>query len=81
MFHDPWDAEVPAREGAALAAAWPGSSLRSAESLGHRRLLRDPGVVAESVAFVSAGAARQRTLEEALAEELFDPGLRGARAA
>lgn len=53
LVHDPRDRYVPWEQGEAIAAAWPGARLRPAPGLGHRRLLTDPQVVAEAVAFVS----------------------------
>lgn len=58
VVHDRADAEVPWSDGAAIAAAWPGARLRSTEGLGHRRILRDAGVVAEATAFVLARLPR-----------------------
>jgi hypothetical protein len=58
LAHDRADTEVPWRDGAAIAAAWPGARLLATEGLGHRRILRDPAVVAETVAFVVARLAR-----------------------
>ncbi|GIJ43677.1 alpha/beta hydrolase [Virgisporangium aliadipatigenens] len=55
IVHDRDDAEIPYREGANLAAAWPGAHLRSTERLGHRLILKDPDVIRDVVAFV-AGA-------------------------
>jgi pimeloyl-ACP methyl ester carboxylesterase len=52
LVHDRADAEVPWRDGAAIAAAWPGARLRSTEGLGHRRVLRDAAVVSEAAAFL-----------------------------
>lgn len=52
VFHDPEDREMPFSEGAELAASWPGAVLRRAERLGHLRILRDPGCVAEAVGFL-----------------------------
>jgi len=52
VFHDPEDREMPFSEGAELAATWPGAELRRAEHLGHLRILRDPGCVAEAVGFL-----------------------------
>ena len=44
--HDREDREVPFTDGAAIAAAWPGARLLETSGLGHRRVLRDPAVVA-----------------------------------
>jgi pimeloyl-ACP methyl ester carboxylesterase len=52
VLHDPEDREMPFGEGAELAASWPGAVLRRAERLGHLRILRDPGCVAEAVGFL-----------------------------
>jgi pimeloyl-ACP methyl ester carboxylesterase len=52
VLHDPEDREMPFGEGADLAASWPGAVLRRAEGLGHLRILRDPGCVAEAVSFL-----------------------------
>jgi pimeloyl-ACP methyl ester carboxylesterase len=52
VVHDRDDAEVPWEDGAAIAAAWPGARLVSTDGLGHRRILRDPTVVSDAVAFV-----------------------------
>jgi pimeloyl-ACP methyl ester carboxylesterase len=53
IVHDRQDTSTPVTDGAAIAAAWPGSRLHLTSGLGHRRLLRDPDVVAEVVQFVS----------------------------
>jgi pimeloyl-ACP methyl ester carboxylesterase len=64
VIHDRDDAEVPWKDGAAIAEGWPGARLMTTVGLGHRRILREPRVVSEAVAFVrgeenalSAGAA------------------------
>ena len=54
IVHDIEDAEVPWREGQSLAHAWPGARLITTSGLGHRRILRDSGVVREAVEFVRA---------------------------
>jgi pimeloyl-ACP methyl ester carboxylesterase len=54
IVHDRDDASTPVADGAAIAAAWPGSRLHITAGLGHRRLLRDRDVVAEVVDFVAA---------------------------
>ena len=56
ILHDGQDREVPFAHGEAYAAAWPGARLQRTEGLGHRRILRDPGVIADSVAFLRDGA-------------------------
>jgi pimeloyl-ACP methyl ester carboxylesterase len=54
VIHDREDAEVPWQEGAIIAQAWPGALLSATSALGHRRLVRDHGVVREAVGFVLA---------------------------
>lgn len=56
VIHDEADREVPFAHGEAYAAAWPGARFIRTQGLGHRRILRDPGVIAETVAFLSSGA-------------------------
>jgi pimeloyl-ACP methyl ester carboxylesterase len=56
VIHDRHDREVPLSDGAAIAAAWPGGRLLETAGLGHNRILRDPEVVAQAVAFVAEGA-------------------------
>ena len=55
IVHDRDDTSTPVTDGAAIAAAWSGARLHTTSGLGHRRLLRDPDVLAEVVDFVSAG--------------------------
>jgi len=52
VIHDREDRETSWHEGAEIAAAWPGARLVSTTGLGHRRLLRDTDVVAETVRFL-----------------------------
>ena len=54
VVHDRGDAFTPVTDGEAVAAAWPSTRLRLTDGLGHRRLLRDPDVVAEVVDFAGA---------------------------
>jgi pimeloyl-ACP methyl ester carboxylesterase len=56
LVHDRDDPEVPVADSHALAAAWPLARLLSTVGLGHRRLLRDPGVIAKAVAAVGETA-------------------------
>ena len=53
VVHDRDDTYTPVSDGAAIAAAWPAARLHVTSGLGHRRLLRDPDVVAEVVGFVA----------------------------
>jgi pimeloyl-ACP methyl ester carboxylesterase len=53
VIHDEDDTDVPPRYGRAIASAWPGARLHITSGLGHRRVLRDPAVMAEVVEFVA----------------------------
>ena len=53
VFHDRDDPEVPWRDGAAIAGAWPGARLVTTTGLGHRRILRDDQVIRDAVSFVT----------------------------
>jgi hypothetical protein len=64
VIHDREDVEVPWREGAAIAAAWPGAELLTTQGLGHRRILRDPAVVARVSTFLEAQLARRQSRAE-----------------
>jgi pimeloyl-ACP methyl ester carboxylesterase len=55
VVHDRDDVYTPISDGAAIAAAWPSARLHATSGLGHRRLLRDPDVVAEVVEFIASG--------------------------
>lgn len=55
VIHDREDREVPLGHGEQLATRWPGARLHVTEGLGHRRILRDPSVLAEIAAFVRQG--------------------------
>ena len=57
VVHDREDAEVRWAEGAAIAEAWPEAELVTTQGLGHRRILRDPAVVARVTAFLAARLA------------------------
>jgi pimeloyl-ACP methyl ester carboxylesterase len=54
VFHDPEDREVPWHDAAAIAQAWPGARLVDVPRVGHNRILRDPGVIAQATKFLSA---------------------------
>ncbi|NZA28028.1 alpha/beta fold hydrolase [Luteimonas sp. SJ-92] len=60
VVHDRDDAEVPIDDSEALAARWPQALLHRTAGLGHRRLLRDPSVVAAAVDAVAAEAQAVR---------------------
>jgi pimeloyl-ACP methyl ester carboxylesterase len=54
IVHDREDDDTPWADGAALARVWPDARLVTTTGLGHRRILRDPGVVAAATDFVTA---------------------------
>lgn len=54
IVHDRADREVPYSEGADAARLIPDALLVTVESLGHRRILRDDGVVERIAAFIAA---------------------------
>ena len=53
IVHDREDDDTPWSDGAALARAWPDARLITTTGLGHRRILRDPSVVAAATDFVA----------------------------
>lgn len=55
IVHDRDDREVPLRAGERYAASWPGARLLATTGLGHRRILREPAVVEEVIAFLKKG--------------------------
>jgi pimeloyl-ACP methyl ester carboxylesterase len=64
VVHDREDPEVPWQEGAMIAQAWPGATLATTGGLGHRRIVRDAGVVSEAVAFVLSALRRRAPARE-----------------
>jgi pimeloyl-ACP methyl ester carboxylesterase len=56
VIHDADDREVPFAHGERLAATWPNADLITTHGLGHRRILRDPEILAATVDFVRTGA-------------------------
>ena len=78
VVHDRGDAEVAWSDGALLAEAWPEAHLATTTGLGHRRILRDPYVVASVVSFLAGRPVPAMPLTEGarLEAELFDPSLR-----
>ena len=78
IVHDKDDAEVQWADGELLARSWPGALLVTTTGLGHRRILRDPGVVARAVGFLSKGRPETPTEAQMLEAELFQPARRFA---
>lgn len=76
IVHDVDDDVVPVGDAEALAASWRGARLRRVSSLGHRRILRDEGVVEEIVRFVAACRPRPVSFAEQLSRELERPEAR-----
>jgi len=58
LVHDRQDAETGWSDSQAIARAWPGARLVTTTGLGHRRILRDPAVVAEVTGFVGRPVTR-----------------------
>ncbi len=52
IFHDREDRDVPWVQAHALAERWPGSRLITTVGLGHRRIIKDPEVIASAVHFI-----------------------------
>ena len=57
LVHDRQDAETGWADSDAIARAWPGARLVTTTGLGHRRILRDPAVVAEAAGFLGSRLA------------------------
>jgi pimeloyl-ACP methyl ester carboxylesterase len=60
VVHDREDVETSWQEGVDIAEAWPRSVMHSTTGLGHRRVLRDPGVVELVTGFVAAQSGSSR---------------------
>jgi pimeloyl-ACP methyl ester carboxylesterase len=56
VIHDENDREMPIRSGELVARSWPRAELVRTSGLGHRRILRDAGVIERTVEFVARGA-------------------------
>lgn len=55
IIHDKDDREIHYTQALELFREWPGSELLLTEGLGHRRIIKDPQVVAEVLKFVNLG--------------------------
>jgi pimeloyl-ACP methyl ester carboxylesterase len=60
VIHDRGDAEVPWQDGVTITRAWRGAEMLMTDGLGHRRILRNPDVIAAAVAFLAARTAERR---------------------
>jgi pimeloyl-ACP methyl ester carboxylesterase len=56
IIHDEGDREVSYEQAQILAATWPCAQLVTTAGLGHRRILREPAVLAEAVAYATQSA-------------------------
>ena len=54
VIHSLDDPDVPVEGGRFVAEHWPGATLLEVDGLGHRRILRDPAVIADGMAFLTA---------------------------
>jgi pimeloyl-ACP methyl ester carboxylesterase len=55
LVHSRDDREVPFEDSERLAEHWAGAQLLEVVGLGHRRILRDPAVIEQTVAFMTSG--------------------------
>jgi pimeloyl-ACP methyl ester carboxylesterase len=62
IIHDDTDSLAPVANGEYLASVWPEARLSRTTGLGHYRLLRDPGVIAQLVDFTTAALPSPREL-------------------
>lgn len=53
VIHDRGDRDVAQASGLALARTWPNARFLGTEGLGHRRILRDPSIVADAADFLA----------------------------
>ncbi|MBC8082306.1 MAG: alpha/beta fold hydrolase [Hymenobacter sp.] len=53
LLHDHQDPNVPFADAQAIAAGWPALDFRPTDGLGHNRILRDPAVIRQVVAFLA----------------------------
>ncbi|TGE28157.1 alpha/beta fold hydrolase [Hymenobacter metallicola] len=52
LLHDRADETIPFHEAEAIARSWPGLDFRPTTGLGHNRIMRDPDVISQVVAFL-----------------------------
>jgi pimeloyl-ACP methyl ester carboxylesterase len=73
VIHDRGDGVVPWQHGRAVVHAWRGAGLLMTDGLGHQRILRDPDVVAATVAFLAARTHERRLTPTPADVALGDP--------
>ncbi|MEO6606381.1 MAG: alpha/beta fold hydrolase [Aeromicrobium sp.] len=61
VIHDPSDRETSYASTQSLVEHWDGAQLTTVEGLGHRRVLRDPAIIRQIIAFVSADELQEET--------------------
>jgi pimeloyl-ACP methyl ester carboxylesterase len=54
VIHDEDDADIPWRDGQAVAQAWKNASFIKTSTLGHRRILRNPSIIEAAVDFIKS---------------------------
>jgi pimeloyl-ACP methyl ester carboxylesterase len=79
VVHDREDTEVPFQNGVRLARAWPAARLFETSGLGHRRVLRDPGVVARVTSFLTGQPLGLLLPEVSIEAELYEREARRER--
>ncbi len=79
IVHDRADTEISFQNGVRLAEAWPSARLFETSGLGHRRVLRDPGVVAQVTPFLTGEPAGVLPPEISIETELYERETRRAR--
>jgi pimeloyl-ACP methyl ester carboxylesterase len=72
VVHDAHDPVVPWSDGAAIADAWPNSSLITTKGLGHSEVVRAPSVVSQTVEFLSGQSAATDSGDPASSWEAHD---------
>ncbi len=60
LIHDEHDRDVTLSQAEILHEAWPGARLLRTSGLGHRKILRDPEVIAHTVRFLQRGHVPER---------------------
>ncbi|MFT6829867.1 MAG: pimeloyl-ACP methyl ester carboxylesterase [Planctomycetota bacterium] len=57
VIHSRDDLDVPIEGGRYVAEHWPGATIQEVDGLGHRKILRDPAVIADGMAFFARPSA------------------------